>query len=277
MREKILSFLDCGFEVNLYEAAYENLKDEQNKLRFNNYAYAMRELVRAFLARLSPDKNVLLCSWYKDEGQGLGKVTRRQRAHYAVQGGFSDDFVKKSLNLDVQKMHTALRLEIDALSKYTHIEPNTFNLSKSEVCHRVSGLEKALFDLCSMIKEFRFQIIESVCERIDNLLVNEALNEGLQYLEEIAPRYALDQVCSEEVQVIDITHNQIIYSAEGFVAVELQWGSNSDVRKGDGLIANDSFPFHAMLHSPIDHLDKLVVDLDHFYLDTRSWSDDRFE
>ncbi|WP_414863271.1 hypothetical protein [Pseudomonas chlororaphis] len=42
-----------------------NLEDKQNKLRFNNFAYAMRELARHVLKRLAPDDKVLKCAWYK--------------------------------------------------------------------------------------------------------------------------------------------------------------------------------------------------------------------
>lgn len=54
------------FELDLYEAAVHNLSDLSNKLRFNNFAYAMRELSRHVLHRLAPSEGVLKCSWYKN-------------------------------------------------------------------------------------------------------------------------------------------------------------------------------------------------------------------
>ena len=40
--DQLVGNLSEGFERELYQAAMSNLDDECNKLRFNNFAYAMR-------------------------------------------------------------------------------------------------------------------------------------------------------------------------------------------------------------------------------------------
>ena len=66
LREIIESRLVDGFEKELFHAALYNLDDVNNRLRFNNFAYAMRELVRHVLDRLAPDVEVLGCSWWEE-------------------------------------------------------------------------------------------------------------------------------------------------------------------------------------------------------------------
>lgn len=53
--------LSGDFEHDLFDAALYNLNDVHNKLRFNNFAYSLRELTRHILARLAPD---LICIKY---------------------------------------------------------------------------------------------------------------------------------------------------------------------------------------------------------------------
>jgi len=52
--ETLAKFLQAGFEQELYASAFQNLANLNNKLRFNNFAYAIRELIRHILNRLAP-------------------------------------------------------------------------------------------------------------------------------------------------------------------------------------------------------------------------------
>ena len=52
----ILQHLAPGFEQKLFLAAIANVDDTSNKLRLNNFAYSMRELIRIVLERLAKNK-----------------------------------------------------------------------------------------------------------------------------------------------------------------------------------------------------------------------------
>lgn len=149
--DQLIENLSEGFERELYQAAMSNLDDECNKLRFNNFAYAMRELVRHVLCRLAPDSSVVQCDWYKNETMKLGGVTRRQRAIFSVQGGLSNDYIKNTLGMEVDDIHKALIKAIDNLSKFTHIEPNTFGLGAAEVGSHASQTLMAVSNLFDTI------------------------------------------------------------------------------------------------------------------------------
>ena len=45
---------------------------------------------------------------------------------------------------------------------------------------------------------------------------------------------------------------KITYRVTGSVEVTLQWGSNSDVRRGDGAESSQSFSFHCEFQVPLD-------------------------
>ena len=55
----LATFLQAGFEQDLHASAFQNLADLNNKLRFNNFAYAIRELMRHVLNRLAPTESVI--------------------------------------------------------------------------------------------------------------------------------------------------------------------------------------------------------------------------
>jgi len=61
-KDRILVFekyLKTDFEKNLFEAAFYNLLDIHNPLRFNNFSYVIRELIDHILRRLAPDECVI--------------------------------------------------------------------------------------------------------------------------------------------------------------------------------------------------------------------------
>lgn len=80
------------FEHDLCDAAFDNL-NVKNRLRFNNFAYSIRELTRHILYRLAPDVDIKCCSWYKPTKNENGKVviTRADRINYAIYGGFDNN------------------------------------------------------------------------------------------------------------------------------------------------------------------------------------------
>lgn len=63
--------------------------------------------------------------------------------------------------------------------------------------------------------------------------------------------------------------------AEGTVYVGLQWGSNSDIRKGDGATMDRSFPVVAHLTSPLQAIGE--VELIHVGADTTDWWDGYYD
>lgn len=273
MSAELRKLLVGDFENGLYEAAYRNLGDALNPIRFNNFAYALRELIRNLNERLAPDENVLKCGWYKNLTKHENGISRSQRAYYSVQGGISDDFLINVLGLDTTLMHKRLTKAIDKLSKFTHIQPETFSIDAQHIGALTLEIEDAINGLCSAIAECRGELVESVIEKIDRVLVNQTLSETIASIDRIAPHHSVNEVYVDDIELISIDHEQIIFQAAGIIAAELQWGSNSDVRKGDGMRMHDEFPFQCQLVSNVENPIDLTVLEGTFEVDTASWDD----
>lgn len=250
MDQRIVNLVSgCRFELNLYEAALRNLSDTDNQLRFNNFAYAMRELSRHFLYRLAPDAEVVKCVWFKNITKAEGKLARSERAAYAVHGGLSEEYVGETLGLDIDEMNKRLKIAIDGLSKYTHIQEDVFGLPAEQVEALAQETTESFAGLFNAIQHCHNDIVYRLHKAIDNAAVEEVLRETIQEIDELATHHFIDEICVTETN-IRITHDIIHFSVAGTVEVELQYGSNSDWRRGDGAKIDVSLPFSCQLTCP---------------------------
>ena len=271
MKELVAAELVTEFERKLFESAVRNLQDAGNPLRFNNFAYAMRELVRHVLSRLAPDDEVRSCGWYSPETCHANGISRRQRVYYAVQGGLHDAYVKHQLGLDIGEIHRTLRDAVDNLSKHTHIEESTFDLPNQLIEGFVLDTFTAFLDLFSTIKECRRVLVSALWEHIDKSVLNAALYETILSIDELATHHWIEQVYTEEIAVIGIDATEIQFVADGSIECTLRWGSNSDMRRGDAVEMSESFPFTCNLVSSVRNPNDIVVERDSFTADTSSW------
>ncbi|CAM3977299.1 hypothetical protein CCOS865_02257 [Pseudomonas reidholzensis] len=262
------------FHHALYAAALRNLEDLDNKLRFNNFAYALRELTSSILKQRAPKEDVLRCSWYKNEVDHIEDgVTKIQHARYVVQGGLSDEYVEKDLNLDVSPERKAIRDSLKELSNYTHVSEATFNLPTQEVEILVEKSLDALRGLGVAMVNCRSLIAHSLFEAIEAQAIDEVVSDSLEALDSVAHHYSLEHVSVNISGVERITHDTVHLFAAGFIDVQLQWGSNSDVRRGDGHLQDDSFEFRCNLTCSVEDPtgDSLAMEEDSIMVNTKTW------
>lgn len=265
-----------GFERNLFVAAQKNLADKSNPLRLNNYSYSMRELTRHVLHRQAPDDNVIKCPWYKNETGKEKGITRKQRAYYAVQGGLENTYVENTLGLEVEDIHSRLVRAISDLSKFTHIEPDVFDLPESDIDALVNETSESVYAFIATIRDCRKMIIDSLWEHIDSAVIDEALRETIIAIDELATHHYINDVDTNRVEIYEINHESIKFRVYGSIGCELQWGSNSDLRRGDGAVLPQSFPFVCELISPVDAPEEIKTIEESLGVDTSSWTDVKY-
>jgi hypothetical protein len=261
------------FSAEVLTGALAVLDAPSNPIRLNQFAAAMRELFGHTLHTLAPDENVTKCEWFEPK-PGTKGPTRRQRAKYATQGGLSDDYIAE-IGVNVQHLHDVAIKAVDDMSKYTHVRPVTIIDNPREIAVFVDGAMHALLGLFASFAECRSSVLDALAKEIDEQAVDALITETIQSVDELAPHHSVEEVYVEETRVVSLTHDTIYFKATGTLAVGLQWGSNSDVSRGDGIELDDSFPFEVTMQSPID-------DVSSFYgieysVDTSTWlaDDDR--
>jgi hypothetical protein len=243
-----------------------------NPLRLNNFATNLRELSRILLADLAPDSSVKACAWFKQEfnKDGTPTITRAQRVRYAVQAGLSDDFVKDTLLVDVGQTVSKFNQLIKRFSKLTHITESTFGTSKTAAKALAEQSLEVFISLFETIDRCRSQIESAVETSASQALTDELISNYIDELGEIATHHSVDGAGIESLRVKLMDSDSLVFAASGYVDCQLQYGSDGDVSRGDGMRVDDSYPLTcelvADISSPLElEVRSLRVDNSSFY------------
>jgi hypothetical protein len=180
----------------------------------------------------------------------------------------SDDFIEEA-GIDVEHLHDEAIHAVDQLSKFTHIRPGVVVTDQAPIEAFISDALAALEGLFASFEQCRKQVVEAIFDHLDEEVVSALISETIQNLDDLASHHSIEEVCTEQMEVTGITHEAVNFAISGTVSVELQWGSNSDVRRGDGAIMEQGFPFSVTMWSPVDDITRLQ-DVD-YSVDTSSW------
>ncbi len=268
--KKIQRVLAAGFEHQLLAAALDNL-DEPGPLCFNNFSYALRELLRHVFHRLAADEQVKACSWFKVDKTARTGITRAQRVIYAIQGGLSDTFVSKKLGIDVEAVRKQLLDAIDILNKHTHIEPSTFGINRINTNRLATECLEATQYFVEHIAMCRTQVTEALASHIDHHLLNHVISETIDSIDELATHHWIDEIYVNEVEVVEIGPHAIELAVDGTIGCELQYGSDFDVRNDIGAVMSASFPLRAELTVKLVRPLGKEATLGKFKVDTSDW------
>ena len=275
---KISEHLPIGFEKNLFLASLNNLSDKGNPLRFNNFAYCMREIITLILSRYSSDDDILKCSWYKNETNKDDGITRSQRAKYTIQGGFSDERVFEVLGLDEDddkdfikdtlKSFTKLFRE---LNEHTHLREKRFNIG-DEVCESLAfQVLRMVKNILMLIEDLRAQIKSHIEGEIDETLISEIVTTTFNELDILSTHTMVDDYELDHFYVETICSDYVEVKGYGTVYCDLQYGSGSDMKNGIGVSISKSFPYDFTIHAKLSDLQSLELGGSGIVVDTDSW------
>lgn len=281
MDDRILQLIgDAQFERQLYEAARANLEDRGNKLRFHNFAFAMRELVGHTLKRLVPDAEVQKCIWWKQKADDVvPQVTRVERCIYATQGGLSNYYVQKKLRLDFAQEFAELRDAVVRLNGYVHITQEVFQLEDDDIERLVLETIVAVAGLMGCIQDCRTAVGDRLSRAISDTTVQQIVGESLDAVDELATHYSLEEIYVGSHEVTSITSETIHIRVSGSLGVTLQWGSNSDLRRGDGGELDQSLVYTCELTCEAANPDPEALEFvqNSLMVDTAEWSNNKDE
>lgn len=276
MVSEIKHILGSEFERSLLDAALHNLIDRDNKLRYNNFAYSIRELSRHFLHRLAPEENVLACNWFEPITDN-GKPSRTQRIKYAIQGGINDENLSR-LGFNVEELNDdikALKKAIDSLSKYTHINPEVFGLREEDV-KKMSDEVLAQFRVfANRIKDAREDFKHVLEGKIEEQMIDAVISNHYENVDSLAPHRSLEYSELTEYHIVDINQEAIVVEVFGNIFFTLEYGSRRERRESDGLDINEDFPFQTKIHYEIgSEFPSKNYEIEEFGVDTSAWYGD---
>lgn len=266
--QDVVDNLATKFERELFVASIENITKSTSPIRFNNFAYAIRELTRHILARLAPDDKILKSKWYKNETGKKDETSRKQRIYYAIHGGLLPTYVQETLGLDIEAFYKKFRDINTNLSKHTHIEVKVFGINEADIYIYANETLETLVELFDFIAKAKESLEEALFEKAISALVDSIIEETFSSIDILATHHELEYVHTETLDLKYIDDKFIYFEAIGELNYIMQWGSDSDVSKGDGLVSSDSFPFKCKLRSNVLNPDEIIVDIDSIEIET---------
>lgn len=271
MMRELDSLLHNEFQKKLLAASLRNLNDVTNPLAFNNFSATFRELVRHVLTELAPDEEIKACPWYVPEPTSKTGITRSHAITYAVQGGLLDNYVIGTLSIDVSAKKKKLLAEINQLNKYTHVNESTFGLDHMSAIEKANLVVQAFSSILLLSLHCRKELAMALEAQIHDEVVTHAISETIGSIDELASHHYVDEIYLDEVRVTKICSRYIHLTASGSVGAELQWGSNGDVRRGDGVLLSETFPFSCELQISVESPDEIEVCENGLVVDTSDW------
>lgn len=263
---------DDFFRITI-EGAASVLRDQANPLRLNLFSTAIRMLFEHVMGTLAPDGEVEACAWYRPI-EGQAKPVRAQRIQYWLQGGLTDGYLEDELGLEPQELRIELLRAFNKLSKHVHGRADTLVRDPAEQATEAEATVAAVEELIHAYHDCRAALIDPLAERLDEGAVDNLLSETILSIDELASHHTIEEIYTERTEVASISPSTVRYSATGSVSVTLQWGSNSDLRRGDGADLDESFPFQCLFDVPIDDPRDLSQAEIVSGVDTSSWYGD---
>lgn len=260
----VLKLFEDQFQQTILRSAYTYIYNLHDPLRCNTFALVVRELIRIAMQRIAPDAEVKNTSWFVGYNKDKNKeVTRKERYRYAVSGYLSDDLILEHHEFDVSPEINALASAVDEPSKYTHISTGTYNISDVEAEVFKNKIEDAVIEYAEKLEGTQKRIQSKVWELTRDALTDEIINRIPDELDLISGQTIVEGVFIEEMQEMDLYFSSPHITGEGYVEVELNYGSNKD-----GVSHSDSYPL--TFKATINH-NTLAVTIQSITVDTSSF------
>lgn len=270
--KQLNSFLTNNFENDLFQAAIVNLNTEYNSLTFNNFAYAMRELIRHILHRSAPDEELRKCSWFKHDSSSNNGITRRQRLQYMIHGGLGI-YLLRDMDL-AQEINDAcdnLLSQQKILDSFTHISPKTFAISLENSKELAQECITAVIRIISIIDQIKNKVFQKIENTLDDHLLEATLFGSFEEIEILARRASIEQLYVKEFKEITILFDKVIFTVVGKAQCYFEYGSRKEWQEGDGTVIRPSFPFQAKVSVMIQQPFGKSLSIDTIGINTDSW------
>jgi len=242
------SFPADAFLTLLLAGILDIAQRAENPIRGNLCAAGLRELVGHILHSLAPDERVTACSWYVSVPNTVGP-TRAQRVAFIVHAGLTDDFVQDELEIDLRDTVRPLTSTMAALNKATHVRPHSVLYEEAEIQRLLAAAFGGVLRLLDAANDCRIAVNNALEMHVDEALFSKLIDETIQDLDELSTHTSVEGHQIDEIRLEALNDQEVVFVVQGQVHVRLQYGSGSDLRRGDGVVQPASYPYAAELRA----------------------------
>lgn len=260
--------LETDFEHELLHASLRNYCSHGNPLRFNNFAFAIRELINHVLKRLALNDRVMASPWFT-KNKNNATVTRKQQAKYIAQKHIPDQLLD---DVAIERLDDGIawfNKNYSSLNDYTHISEHSFDSNPKQFFESA----KLIIELCNIIfdtfDELERVITESIIEEVQNEVTDITMNNIPDELDILSSQTTVDWCNVESIELLNLDENYIYLLVRGIVEITRQYGRGEDY-----FAQQDSYPFKFAVSIRTDNFNLIAPLLNTVVVDTGSWYDD---
>jgi hypothetical protein len=262
---QLYSHLESDFEREIYTAALRNYCSMGNPIRFNNFAFVIRELLTKVVDRLAPAKDVMKAKWYSKESEDY-EVTRKQQLKFCAQGYFVDAVLPEWIEEEVDEFIKEYTKLYRKLNQYTHISQKYKGLPPQKAFSFLIDLVVTFSAILSTLSDIKSHITEEIESEVRDIVFDRLMFESHEALIELSGQTIVEGINIEDYRLSRIEPESIIFEGEGYVECELNYGS-----KHDGVSMSHDVPFTFCLISNIEKVTELAFYEQGMYLDNTSF------
>lgn len=264
------------FTRQALEGAAKTLADRDNPLRINLFSAGIRIFFEHLMGAMAPVDEVKACPWFQPVKDTTGP-TRAQRIQYCLQGGITDQFLEETLQLEPEALRSQLLRAFNNLSKHVHGREDTVIRDGAAQDQEAVATVDAVAEFLNAYHDCRAALLEPLAESLDEAAVDDLMQETIQSIDELATHHSIEEIYVGHTEVAAIGAESVRYRATGTISVILQWGSNSDLRRGDGAELGQSFPFECLFDVPVTDPQEIGEAEIVSGVDTSAWWGDYYE
>ncbi|MFL0587665.1 hypothetical protein ACH0BU_13600 [Sphingomonas olei] len=249
------------------------LERQDNPIRLNLFAIAIRIYLDHLMDALAPRDQVEASRWFQPEEDAEGP-TRRQRLAYGLHGGLTPAEVLELTNYDTEELLQEVTAAYRKLNKHVHGREKTIVHEVAEQDSVVRATLDALTALHETTRECRREIVDEIADALDSQAIEQFVTRTVEELDIMATHHTVDWVGVDERRIVKIDARLIEYEVIGWVGVTLLYGSGGDRRRGEGAEMNEEFPYEVRFQVPVEHPHDLSGAEITSAIDTSAWYGD---
>ena len=255
----------------ILRGALKSYRDAGNSLRFVIAGTALRELLREFLAAVAPDEDVKNAPWFQADKTSKSGVTRRHRIDYAIFKNLTLDKFPKTFSEQADEIASQLLKHIGELSALTHVTEDVLGKSYTDAAPLLASVMQQFILLVCAIKTSKILIKQDIAVDIQTHLDDIFTADFFDELDCLSSHTHLQGASDVAVGELTFDEEWIEFSGTGSVDCDLQWGSDGDVKRGDGAESSASFPFKFSGKAPISDPSQIEIKRESISVDTSSF------
>jgi len=252
----------------ILEGAFRSFEDSANPVRFANTANSLREIFRGLMEAIAPNAAVQRACWFKPDTSSRNGITRRHRCRFSVYGHVDPANFAKNFARSVDDLTKAILDGIDELNAFTHITPSSLARPEHEAIDVFTDVLANFELLFEVIDDGRKRLNRSLESSLHDALTDLFTSEFFDDLDQLSSHTRPQGATDVEFEIDDIDQDEIYFSGTGAVECDLQYGSDGDCDRGDGLEWSDDFPFKFSGSASVTDIKRASVDPSEVSIDT---------